>query len=318
MSEKAPTRRRRRVLKVFSLAVAALAAPYVAIDAEPDVLDDSVRRASGGQFARLSAGYTHYAIGGIGNAGPTLVLVHGTTIPSLAWDRNVAELVGAGLRVVRYDLYGRGLSDRPAHARYDLDFYVRQLDELLAHLALEGPVDLAGFSLGGNIVAEFTRRHPDRVRRLALLAPGGVADLPLIARVAAWPGVGEYVMRVMGARQLRPSRRMLRRPERHPELDDRYLASIRFRGSRQAVLDTLRRVPYTGYADNFRELGDLGKPILLVWGRHDAVVPFTASDRVRELVRPARFVIAEEAGHLASYEQPETVNAALAGFLHDR
>lgn len=302
-----------RWLLAASALVAVLALPYVLIDDEPVPLDDAAR-AEGSRFASLSAGRTHYEITGPDDA-PTLILVHGTTTPAMAWDKNVAALAAAGLRVVRYDLYGRGLSDR-LDADYGLDLYVTQLADLVAHLAPAGVVDLAGFSLGGMIVTEFALRHPDRVGRVALLAPAGVGtDLPLTARLAKAPVLGEYLTRVIGTRELRPSRRDVARPERHPGLDAAYLRTVRFKGSRRAVLETLRNVPFNGYDDRFRRFGDLGKPVLLLWGRQDAVVPFVNSARVGELVRAASFIEVDDAGHMALYEQPDAVNAAMIAFF---
>ena len=303
-----------KTLGIWLAALLALVAvPFLLIDPESARLDE-VARAEGSLFAQLSAGRTHYEISGPDGA-PMVILVHGTTTPSMAWDKNVAALTAAGLRVVRYDLFGRGLSDR-IDADYGLDVYVTQLEELVAHLAPAGTVYLAGFSLGGMVVTEFTLRHPERVGRVALLAPSGVGtDLPLSAKLAKAPLLGEYLTRVIGTRELRPSRRDVARPERHPELDDAYLRTVRFEGSRRAVLETIRNVPFTGFGERFRRLGDLGKPVLLIWGRQDAVVPFESSARVRELVRPSMFLAVDDAGHMALYEQPQAVNAALRTFF---
>ena len=111
----------RVVLALVGMIALALAAGYVAVDEEPDVIDDAARAAAGGSVARLSAGSTWYEVRGAEDA-PTVVLVHGTTLPSMVWEQNVDALVDAGLRVVRYDLFGRGFSDRP-DAAYDLELH---------------------------------------------------------------------------------------------------------------------------------------------------------------------------------------------------
>jgi pimeloyl-ACP methyl ester carboxylesterase len=301
-------------LLVLILLSAGLILPYLLINDEPARLDDRVRAAATGTFARLPAGHTYYEVAGADGA-QTVVLVHGTTIPSFVWDHNFQVLAQTGLRVVRYDLYGRGLSDRP-DAPYDSNFFMTQLEELLALIAPGRPVDLVGFSLGGIVVSEFTRRHPDRVRKVVLISPAGVGtELPLAAKLAMAPGVGEYIMRVAGTRQLTPSRRNLRHPDQYPDFDAAYLKTIRFQGSRRAVLETLRNMPLNEYEPGYRALGTVGKPILLLWGEHDRVVPFSTSERVREAVRPTRFVAIEDAGHLSNYEHPNIVNTALVDFL---
>jgi hypothetical protein len=132
---------RRTVLwGVLFLVIVGLALSYLLIDDEQIRLDDATRAATGGDFVRLSSGHTHYEVAGPEDGQP-VILVHGTTMPSFVWDRNFAELASAGFRVMRYDLYGRGLSDRP-DARYDLDLYESQLEELLAEVTPDRTVDL--------------------------------------------------------------------------------------------------------------------------------------------------------------------------------
>src|SRR4029453_5740848 len=74
-------------------------------------------------------------------------------------------------RVARYDYYGRGFSDRP-NVRYTADLFDRQMLQLLDSLGWTGPVDIVGLSMGGPVTAEFTGRHPERVRSLTLADPG--------------------------------------------------------------------------------------------------------------------------------------------------
>src|SRR5919109_740116 len=59
-----------------------------------------------------------------------VVLVHGFSVPFFIYDPTFEFLTRAGFRVLRYDLFGRGFSDRPK-ARYNIDLFVRQLGELL-------------------------------------------------------------------------------------------------------------------------------------------------------------------------------------------
>ena len=67
------------------------------------------------------------------------------------------SFVRSGFRTLRFDHFGRGWSDRPS-GKYDVDFYDRALIELLDHVGVDEPFGLAGLSMGGPIVAEFTAR----------------------------------------------------------------------------------------------------------------------------------------------------------------
>jgi pimeloyl-ACP methyl ester carboxylesterase len=76
--------------------------------------------------------------------------------------------------VIRYDLFGRGLSDRP-DAAYDGAFYDRQLDDLLKALKVDGKIDLFGLSFGGYVSAHYASTHPQRIRTLNLVDPSNSA-----------------------------------------------------------------------------------------------------------------------------------------------
>src|SRR5438067_3773287 len=102
---------------------------YARSERETLNMDDAARRGVSGSFVRLSDGVTHYQLGGPA-AGATLVLIPGFSTPYNVWDPTYDGLTAAGARVLRYELYGRGWSDRPS-ARYDADFYDRQIVDLL-------------------------------------------------------------------------------------------------------------------------------------------------------------------------------------------
>src|SRR5262249_31527827 len=123
---------------------------YVHADPEHRELDNVTRAAMPGQFAKLSDGYTHYEFGGPAG-GRIVVLAAGFSVPYYIWDPTFKALTAAGFRVLRYDYYGRGYSDRPAIPFND-DMYVRQLDELLNAAGVPGPVDLVGISFGGSLI----------------------------------------------------------------------------------------------------------------------------------------------------------------------
>lgn len=139
---------------------------------ETQELDAAARAAAPGQFVTLTEGRTHYELAGPPDA-PAVMLIHGFSTPYFIWDPTFVELVAAGFRVLRHDLFGRGYSARP-DVVYDQILFDRQLGELLDALGLTAPVHLVGLSMGSAIVVGFTARQPLRVSRLALLAPAGL------------------------------------------------------------------------------------------------------------------------------------------------
>ena len=87
------------------------------------------RAESGYQTVALSHGVTAYQRFGAGNGPCVVIIVHGGTLGSLAYQQYVAPLVAAGYDVILYDQYGRGFSDRPA-APMSIDLMRRQLGRL--------------------------------------------------------------------------------------------------------------------------------------------------------------------------------------------
>src|SRR5690242_1237104 len=169
---------------------------YVARNPEHKTLDAAARAGATGKFVQIQDGVTQYDLAGADSA-RTIVLLCGATVPYYIWDSTATALVANGFRVLRYNYFGRGLSDRP-NLRYDLATYDRQLTELLDTLHVRGQVDVAGLSMGGPIAANFADRHPERVRTLVLVDPAFsmFAQAPLPVRI---PGVGEYLMTTVAA-----------------------------------------------------------------------------------------------------------------------
>src|SRR5574338_937329 len=111
-------------------------------------LNELTRQEAGGSFIRLSDGFTHYELSapprprqGAETGSRAVVLVHGFSVPYFIYDPTFEFLTRSGLRVLRYDLFGRGFSDRP-DTEYNLDLFVRQLGELLDELQLPSQVSL--------------------------------------------------------------------------------------------------------------------------------------------------------------------------------
>src|SRR5258706_14425412 len=110
-------------------------------------LNNETRKFAGGSFIQLANGITHYELDG-NESGEVVVLVHGFSVPYFIYDPPFKFLTESGFRVLRYDLFGRGFSDRP-HCDYNLDLFVNQLADLLDAFRFTRPVNLIGLSMGG-------------------------------------------------------------------------------------------------------------------------------------------------------------------------
>ncbi len=279
---------------------------------ERHTIDEAARRTAPGKFIRLSDGVTHYDVSGP-DSGRTIVLVHGFSVPYYIWDSTAAALSAAGNRVIRYDEYGRGWSDRPS-LPYTADLYERQLRELLD--SLHAPrADVAGVSMGGWVTATFVSRHPERVRTLTLVdpvtgngtGPGGLLSIPL---------VGDYVWQTMAVPHMAEGQfGDLLHPDRFPDWANRYRVQMQFRGFGRALLSTRRSIAGTSMDSVYRAVGATGVPTLLLWGVADRTVPFEANVSVRRAIPRAEFHAIEGAAHLPILEQAPRTDSLILAFL---
>lgn len=279
-------------------------------------LNDEARQSADGSFVRLSNGMTHYELGG-NESGEIVVLVHGFSVPYFIYDPTFDFLTRSGFHVLRYDLFGRGLSDRPRE-RNNLDFFVRQLLELLDALRFSRPVNLIGLSMGGPIASAFALRHPERIGKLVLIDPCGAkpVDTALLVRFARVPILAEIAYGLLGAKSLADN---VAKDFFDPALVDhfqkRYKTQMQYEGFIRSILSTIRNNMLGSNIEVYRSLGKLNKQILLLWGRNDKTVPFEQSEILRDALPSVEFRVIENCGHIPHYEKPDEVNPILLNFL---
>lgn len=298
---------------LLGVALIGLPGAYLHYDTETEDITNAVRQRAGGSFVQLSQGVVHYELAGPAE-GRTVVLVHGFSVPYYIWDPTFDALTKAGFRVLRYDLYGRGFSDRPA-VRYDADLYDQQLLGLLDALNIRGPVDLAGLSMGGPIIATFASRHPERVRALVFVDPAYSTGRQPPLQVQA-PKIGEYVMTVFVAPSLAESQLDdFYHPEHFPDWPQKYRVQMRYKGFRRALLSTMRGYMGRDMRSDYVRAGQGGRRVLLIWGEADQTVSAKTIEQIRKVIPQAQLHIIKEAAHLPHYERPEIVNPILIEFL---
>jgi pimeloyl-ACP methyl ester carboxylesterase len=309
-----------RLLLIYGVALVTLfvlvpAALYFLLDPERLDLDDAARRSAGGQFARLGDGYTHYELAGRAD-GRVVVLAAGATVPYYIWDPTFKALVDAGFRVLRYDYYGRGFSDRPA-IPFTQDLYVRQLRELLDAVHISQPIDLAGLSFGGAVITSVAARYPDRVRSLIYMDPAFRTPASLTALESA-PWAWNVMTAILDERGWADGQLGdFLHPEQFPDWPDRYRVQLRYRGFRRARLSDLRSNVDEDQRDELQAVGRSRRPVLVIWGRQDPNVPFELSASLMAVMPDARLLAVDQAGHLPQWEQPEVVQPAIVSFLRE-
>lgn len=289
---------------------------------ETKELNDVTRKLASGSFIQLPDGVTHYELGG-NDSGKRVVLIHGFSVPYFIYDPTFDFLTQSGFRVLRYDLFGRGFSDRP-NTRYNLDFFVKQLADLLDALRFtyhprRGRLpSLIALSMGGPIASAFAVRYPECVDKLVFIDPTGakpIAFSPML-KAARIPFVAEAVLGIVGGDALVKS---IAGDFFDPALADhfieQYKVQMQYKGFLHAILSTLQNNMLGEFMNVYKQLGTMDKRILMFWGRNDNTVPFDHSNSLRDALPNVGFHAIENCGHIPHYEKPEEVNPILLEFL---
>ncbi|NQY96709.1 MAG: alpha/beta hydrolase [Henriciella sp.] len=307
------------VIRVLGLILFAAISIYLGADLMLKPMNDEARSKAPGAFAELSDGQIHYRLEGPED-GPLVVLVHGFSTPNFIYEQNVEALNASGMRTLRFDHFGRGWSDRPS-TKYDVDFYDRALTELLDTLGINEPFGLAGLSMGGPIVSEFTARHPERVNKLVLLVPAGL-DLAgndsAAAKLVQTPVIGDFIWRMIGKRTLLGDPQYSE-SELAPEnrLRGDVEEQFQYRGYLQALLSTLRHMPMSGREETFARVAETGIPVLAIYGAKDETVLISSAERLETLIPDADIRVIEDGAHGLNYQNHKIVNPWLIDFFAD-
>lgn len=256
-------------------------------------------------FAEINGAGCRFAIDGDGPR--TLALIHELGGSLNSWDA-LLPLLPAGLRVLRHDLRGAGMSEKVRGVN-SLDVLADDVIALLDHAGAAGPAIVLGAAMGAAVAVRVATRHAARVDRLVLVGPAlGVPE----ERQQAARELTDKVERE-GLRAIADGLLPRAFPEElWTEADARALALARWLGADPE-----------GYAANYRilieqnlrpELAQVRCPTLVIAGRHDPFGPPDAIDAGTALIADRRFVVAE-GGHFLAVQSPRLLAEALAGFL---
>jgi pimeloyl-ACP methyl ester carboxylesterase len=278
--------------------------------------DETRKKATSGAFIQLPDGVTHYELGGPED-GQLITLVHGFSVPYFIFDPTFEFLTESGFRVLRYDLFGRGWSDRPKLPN-NIHLFVKQLAALLDALNIKQPIALAGLSMGGPISTAFLDKYPERVSKHILIDPAGARPIALtrLLKVALIPGVGELIVGLFGNENMvKNAATDFFDPALIEHFQSNYRVQMQFSGFKRAILSSMRNGMLASFYDYYQRAGRLKKPTLLFWGRNDNTVPFEHSKDILAALPHTEFHALENCGHIPHFEKPQVVNPILLEFL---
>jgi pimeloyl-ACP methyl ester carboxylesterase len=265
--------------------------------------------------ARIDGVSLYWVERGDGGGATPVVLLHGLYDSHRTWKR-VDEALARDRRVLMPDLPGHGLSGRP-DASYTLAWYAHVVARWIETLGLER-VDVVGHSFGGGVAQMLLLECPERIRRLVLVASGGLGrEIRPVLRLASVPIVVEtFGQPFMGF----GTRLALRTGNGFSRQDIQELAFLNAKpGSARAFARTVRdiidwRGQRRAFFERAHELREL-PPIAAFWGDRDKVIPIAHGRTFAKSLDGVVFVTFEGCGHYLHREQPDVFARALREFL---
>ncbi len=261
-------------------------------------------RTSAGEIAYDALGY-----------GPPVILVHGTPSRSYVW-RDVALKLADRFTVYVFDLLGFGESERREGLDVSIPAQARILAELMEAWGLEEPA-VAGHDIGGAISlrAHLLERVP--FSRIALI--DAVVLRPWITPTTRHVKAHLDVYETMPTAVFEAIVGSHLRTATHLPMDeaafDAYLTQWSGALGQRLYLQKDARLDEGDTAAFEPLLASIAVPVRIIWGEHDAWLPPTTAERLKETIPDADLSVLPDTGHFAMEDSPAEVAEALEEFL---
>jgi pimeloyl-ACP methyl ester carboxylesterase len=281
---------------------------------------------------RTSDGVTLH-VAEYGSGPVTVVLLHGWTLDHRLWRRQAADLperLGDSVRILAVDLRGHGRSGSSELSDTNLFRLADDVHAVLTRCVPDGPVVLAGHSLGGMAILEFAHRYPaefrSRVAGVALVSTTAEGHTHTSYGLAPWLGrvVRELETRCAALLALGGNLRL------HRPVMPALLPAVRWlvfgeRVEHEALRLTIAMIgcaslrsiggfrPSVGTMNRLDALRSLAAvPVRLLVGDRDRLTPPKCTEAITAALPHADLRVIEGCGHMLPLECPDAVTEALA------
>ena len=273
---------------------------------------------------RLEIDGTHLAYVECGDADAEVVLLlHGYMGSHLVW-RHLIDPLAAAHRVIAPDWFGWGRSGRRLDLRYDYDTEVDRLRRVLDALDIEA-CTLVGHDYGGYLGLGLCQRHPERVRRLALVNSRAhrtfnrkwARTFSLISLAGRLPVVRGACARLpWTALHVRGARRELRKGiYDRASLEDYTAWMSGAPDGGRFLMRFMAEYRVGERRDLAAGLGGIACPAAVIWGARDAFLDTHIAEELARGIPGAALTLIPDAGHFLPEERPDDVLSAVQALL---
>ena len=247
--------------------------------------------------------------------GPVVVFLHGSGPGASGYSNfklNYPYLAERGFRTLVMDTLGYGYSSKPEDRDYTLDFLVGGLERALSALGVS-ECAVVGNSHGGAQAIALALRQPGLVKKLVLMAPGGLEERETYMQMRGIRSMMKAVMAPEGVTR-ESLKKVLQKQLFDPEQLSDEIVDERFEISQtqhKRVLTTMQ-VPHLA-----PELPKIECPVFGLWGVNDQFCPVSGAMRIAEGCPRSRVLLVSRCGHWVMVEHPDLFNRLALDFLQE-
>jgi len=250
------------------------------------------------------------------------LLLHGLPGSSFSW-RSVMPALAATRAVYAFDLLGYGDSDHPWPADVSIWGQADTLAPCLRQLGLS-QIILAGYDVGGGVAQVLaTRLLIEQVRALVLISTTCYAQ----AFAANWPLPEMSKRQEPDAPRHTPLEQLTgdlratfpkgaaRPTTLSAEVLDQYLAHWNTELGKEVLFQHIRQQVPNYSMSVASDMYWIHKPVLIIWGEQDEVLPSTFARRLYRDIPDSRLALIPNTGHLVLEEAPDQVARLMNEFI---
>ncbi len=247
----------------------------------------------------------------------TVILLHGFASSAFFFKEQI-KVLKDNYRIICFDALGHGKSDHPKelniskNIRHDI---IRDLEDLLKHLKVEGHYGIIGHSLVGGMIAQLIcKKHPEDVKFLILLNSGYINTdnvirnifynlLPYMVRMSFLDVVNNSIVKILDKTK--------------PYIIKALSNSIYHVPLSKEELEMRIEEQIFGMVNEIKNYNpsDLKIPTLIIAGRLDNFAPEQMSEELHKKIPNSRLEIIDMAGHFGPAQRDDVYNEVILEFI---
>jgi pimeloyl-ACP methyl ester carboxylesterase len=271
--------------------------------------------------------------GSAGACDHTVVLLHGLCLTQASWANQIRQLVrrwGDTIRIITYDHRGHGRSTGAPMRTYRIDRLAADLAEVLTALHVEGPLTLAGHSMGGMTALAYLGRpagdRPVEPQGLVLIATaaGKIAERGM-GRLLATPatrmlfelvhhmprGAAEKAIKAL----MRPMCEAITKYPGEASAERNALAAVAAAISTTPLTTAAGFLPSLRRFDQYQTIASITANTVVVSGGADVLTPASHAHDLLAAISGATHLHRPTAGHMLLQEAPHCIGTAIDGAM---